>query len=93
MTGAVPKDPKTNKEFFMKTDYGQDADGMGKEYTIAMYFPTGVKDTVSVDYEAKDVGLSDIALDKLIQGEIGELFSMGDDAIGETLSKKQDKLQ
>ena len=87
MTGAVPKDPKTNKEFFMKTDYGQDADGMGKEYTIAMYFPTGVKDTVSVDYEAKDVGLSDIALDKLIQGEIGELFSMGDDAIGETLHK------
>ena len=87
MRGAIPKDPKTNKEFFMKTDYGQDADGMGKEYTIAMYFPTGVKDTVSVDYEAKDVGLSDIALDKLIQGEIGELFSMGDDAIGETLSK------
>ena len=87
MTGAVPKDPKTNKEFFMKTDYGQDADGMGKEYTIAMYFPTGVKDTVSVDYEAKDVGLSDIALDKLIQADIGGLFSMGDDAISETLQK------
>ena len=87
MTGAVPKDPKTNKEHFIKADYGTDADGMGKEYTIAMYFPTGVKDTVSVDYEAKDVGLSDIALDKLISADIGGLFSMGDDAISETLQK------
>ena len=64
------KRPKnSNKEWeFILVDrlWYNDADGMGKEYTIAMYFPTGVKDSVSVDYEAKDVGLSDIALDKYL---------------------------
>lgn len=36
------------------------------EYTIALYFPNNVKDTVSVDYETKDIGLSDIAIDNLL---------------------------
>ena len=61
--------------------------GMTKEYTIAMYFPTGVRDNISVEYEAKEVGLSDIALDNLMQGQFGELFSAGNAALGETFQK------
>jgi len=62
-------------------------DGTSKEYTIALYFPTGVKDTVSVDYEAKDVGLSDIAINNLLEGQFGDLFGMADDAMSELFAK------
>jgi hypothetical protein len=61
--------------------------GMSKEYTIAMYFPTGVRDNISVEYEAKEVGLSDIALDSLMQGEFGTLLDAAGGAFGETFQK------
>ena len=78
--GATPRDG-----VFSNSDYGVISSklgdekagppspnkGMDKEYTIAMYFPTGVRDNISVEYEAKEVGLSDIALDSLMQGEFG----------------------
>lgn len=61
--------------------------GMSKEYTIAMYFPTGVRDNISVEYEAKEVGLSDIALDNLMKGEFASLLEAGAGAFGETFQK------
>jgi len=61
--------------------------GMSKDYTIAMYFPTGVRDNVSVDYEAKEVGLSDIALDSLLNAEFGTLLDAAGGAFGETFQK------
>ena len=36
-----------------------------QDATIALYFPTGVKDTINVEYEQKEIGLSDLAMDKL----------------------------
>jgi len=93
--GATPQDGA-----FSNSDYGviatpQDANigppepnkGMTKEYTIAMYFPTGVRDNISVEYEAKEVGLSDIALDSLMQGEFGTLLDAAGGAFGETFQK------
>tara|TARA_Y100000114_G_scaffold82307_1_gene75976 strand:- start:1587 stop:2969 length:1383 start_codon:yes stop_codon:yes gene_type:complete len=45
----------------------------GKEYnsadecTIMLYFPNNVKDAVNVDYEVRDIGLADIAVNDLSQ--------------------------
>ena len=61
--------------------------GMSKEYTIAMYFPTGVRDNISVEYEAKEVGLSDIALDNLMKGEFASLLEAGAGASSMTFSR------
>ena len=57
-------------------DYGlsleRDKD-TGKEYnssdecTIMLYFPNNVKDAVNVDYEVREIGLSDIAVNDLSQ--------------------------
>ena len=54
---------------------------MMDDYTIALYFPNNVKDSITVDYEAKDVGLSDIAMNEILNngnvlGVIGEAPSM-----------------
>ena len=88
-TGAVPSTGP-----FANADYGITAGSRANdfadaqdEYTIALYFPTGVKDTVSVDYEAKDVGLSDIAINNLLEGQFGDLFGMADDAMSELFAK------
>ena len=95
--GAVPAGgPFANADYGMSTNANRDGgagpiqtgvDGTSKEYTIALYFPTGVKDTVSVDYEAKDVGLSDIAVNNLLQKQFGDLFGMADDAMSELFAK------
>ena len=88
-TGAVPSTGP-----FANADYGITAGSRANdfadaqdEYTIALYFPTGVKDTVSVDYEAKDVGLSDIAINNLLEKQFGDLFGMADDAMSELFAK------
>ena len=49
---------------------------MMDDYTIALYFPNNVKDSITVDYD-KDVGLSDIAMNEILNngnvlGVIGE---------------------
>ena len=95
--GATPSDGA-----FSNSDYGvidtsladdvvgprrEKGKGLTKEYTIAMYFPTGVRDNISVNYEAAEVGLSDIALDSLMQGDFAELFDAGVGAFGETFQK------
>lgn len=50
-------------------------DDMGsKEYTVALYFPNNVKDTVSVNYEATDIGINDVMMNNLMNGEVGEAF-------------------
>ena len=94
--GAIPaRGPFANADYGMSVNTNRDddeygssnVDGVSKEYTIALYFPTGVKDTVSVDYEAKDVGLSDIAINNLLRGEFGDLFGMADDAMSELFAK------
>lgn len=89
-TGAIPSTGP-----FANADYGitagsraNDFTDVQDEYTIALYFPTGVKDTVSVDYEAKDVGLSDIAINNLFgSGQFSEIFTMADDAMSEMFAK------
>jgi len=71
-------------------DYGLSVDinkDTGREYntadecTIMLYFPNNVKDAVNVDYEVKDIGLSDIAFNDLSQfkgpdfkGMLGEQY-------------------
>ena len=95
--GATPQDGVFNNSDYgvIDTSLGDDAvgprtekgAGMSKEYTIAMYFPTGVRDNISVEYEAKEVGLSDIALDSLMQGEFGTLLDAAGGAFGETFQK------
>ena len=56
-------------------------------YTIALYFPTGVKDSVSVEYEAKEIGLSDIMMDDLLTGEFGSLYNSLQPAMKEQFMK------
>jgi len=75
-------DPKGEKGFNKNKHKG-----MTKEYTIAMYFPTGVRDNISVNYEAAEVGLSDIALDSLMTGDFAELFEAAGGGFGETFQK------
>ena len=49
--------------------------------TIMLYFPNNVKDVITVDYEVKDIGLSDIAFnDPKSLLDIGVLEGMGDEA-------------
>ena len=48
------------------------------DYTIALYFPNNVKDAVTVEYEAKDIGISDIMFGNMMAGEFGE---MADDVV------------
>ncbi len=69
-------------------DYGLSVEKKdGQEYntadecTIMLYFPNNVKDAVNVDYEVKDIGLSDIAFNDLSQfkgpdfkGMLGEQY-------------------
>ena len=42
------------------------------------YFPNNVKDAVTVEYEAKDIGISDIMFGNMMAGEFGE---MADDVV------------
>jgi hypothetical protein len=47
-----------------------------KECTIMLYFPNNVKDTISVDYETKDIGLGESVLNEIMSsggGLIGGL--------------------
>lgn len=49
-----------------------------QDATIALYFPTGVKDTINVEYEQKEIGLSDLAMDKIFNegwSGLGDLAS------------------
>ena len=51
--------------------------------TIALYFPNGVKDTVSVEYEQQDVGLGDTILNNIFgvtEGQTAGFFEQADEA-------------
>ena len=56
-------------------------------YTVALYFPTGVKDSISVEYEAKDIGLSDILMDDLLGGNFGDVYNNLQPAMKEQFMK------
>ncbi len=83
---SIPKMPHnegdtlTSQQSFLKSHgfTGTDVkDDLGsKEYTVALYFPNNVKDTVSVSYEATDIGINDIMMNNLMSGEVAE--AMGD---------------
>jgi len=71
-------------------DYGlsveKDGDreyNVAEECTIMLYFPNNVKDVINVDYEVKDIGLSDIALnDPKSMFDLGVLKGVKDEALG-----------
>jgi len=42
-----------------------------KQYSICLYFPNNVKDTISVEYDTKDVGLGDFVMNSIF-GKGGE---------------------
>ena len=71
-------------------DYGlsleKDGDreyNVSEECTIMLYFPNNVKDVINVDYEVKDIGLSDIALnDPKSMFDLGVLKGVKDEALG-----------
>ena len=48
-------------------DVGQ---SMSQDYTIALYFPNNVKDTVSCSYEAVDIGLNDVMFNNIMSGDL-----------------------
>ena len=99
--GVVPSSPDRAKDhsgnifqdkFFGKGNYGvvsssDDKSSATKEYTIALYFPTGVKDAVNVEYEQKEIGLQDILMDDLLTGEFGDLFNSLQPAMKESFMK------
>ena len=101
--GVVPSSPDRAKDhkgnvfqdkFFGKGNYGVNSSETGeaqnsttKEYTIALYFPTGIKDAVNVEYEQKEIGLQDILMDDLLSGEFGELFNSLQPAMKESFMK------
>ena len=49
----------------------------GDECTIMLYFPNNVKDVINVDYEVKDVGLGDIAVDNFLNLQGIDAIEMG----------------
>jgi len=51
-----------------------------QDATIALYFPTGVKDTINVEYEQKEIGISDLAMDKILNQ--GDLTGLGAETMG-----------
>jgi len=53
---SVDINPDTKKEY-----------NTADECTIMLYFPNNVKDAVNVDYEVRDIGLADIAVNDLSQ--------------------------
>lgn len=53
-----------------------------KQVSIALYFPNAVKDTVSVEYEQKDVGISDTILNAYF-GKGGDIAMASGDALGD----------
>ena len=87
----------TSKDFGASgnpNDYGlvesKDRDGYhdGDECTIMLYFPNNVKDVINVDYEVKEVGLSDIAFDNISNLEGIDAVDMGKEQfakLGESL--------
>lgn len=94
-TGLAAK-TGTNGTTGNPNDYGLSVEGPdGGKYnvtddcTIMLFFPNNVKDVVTVDYEVKDIGLSDIAFnDPKSMFDLGVLKSVGD----ETFSKLRESL-
>ena len=100
---AVPSSPdravgggvmtKTQSEIFGAGNYGvrsharDNENSTTKDYTVALYFPTGIKDTINVEYEQKEVGLQDILMDDLLTGEFGSLFNSLEPAMKESFMK------
>ena len=98
---AVPSSPdravgggvmtKTQSKLFGAGNYGVHAvdseNSTTKDYTVALYFPTGIKDTINVEYEQKEVGLKDIMMDDLLSGEFSSLFNSLEPAMKESFMK------
>ena len=66
VTGTNGKKGKSEKSTFQN-----------KDVTIALYFPNNVKDTVQVDYDVKEVGLGDTAVNDLMNWDfpdVGGIF-------------------
>lgn len=66
---------------------GNQAYAMTNEYTVALYFPNNVKDAINVEYDQKELGLSDILMDDFLGREWGSLFGSLDDALFESFAK------
>ena len=65
-------------------DVGQ---SMSQDYTIALYFPNNVKDTVSCSYEAVDIGLNDVMFNNIMSGDLLEVGGDLSPAVQEMLAK------
>ena len=66
---------------------GQDGTFMNDDYTVALYFPNNVKDTVSVSYEAVDIGLNDVMFNNIMSGDLLEAGGDIGPAVQEMLAK------
>ena len=66
---------------------GNQSYAMTNEYTVALYFPNNVKDAINVEYDQKELGLSDILMDDFLGREWGSLFGSLDDALFESFAK------
>ena len=81
---------KKTKGVGNSSDYGlsleKDGDreyNVADECTIMLYFPNNVKDVINVDYEVKDIGLGDIALnDPKSMFDLGVLKGVKDEVLG-----------
>ena len=85
-------DDLTSQQSYLKkhgiTGVKIEDDKGSKEYTVALYFPNNVKDTVSVNYEATDIGINDIMMNNLMNGEVGEAFGDIVPAVKELAAKQ-----
>jgi len=59
---------------------GKQFNSAQKECAIALYFPNNVKDTISVEYETKDVGLGEAVLNETFSsgGGLGIMDALGE---------------
>ena len=78
---------------FRDGDKVEDSTLTSMDATIALYFPSGVKDAINVEYEQKEIGMSDVAMDKLlnnadISGVVGEAPAM----VGEMFDKAKQSM-
>ena len=64
-----------------------DGASMNDDYTIALYFPNNVKDTVSCSYEAVDIGLNDVMFNNIMSGDLLEAGGDIAPAVQEMLAK------
>ena len=82
--GTKTKGVGNSSEYGLSLEKDGDREyNVADECTIMLYFPNNVKDVINVDYEVKDIGLGDIALnDPKSMFDLGVLKGVKDEVLG-----------